>query len=125
MMDVRSRTLPDPDRRVMDRIYKLKKDEIGFHKINQLKQNNKDVKYKIQGTILEVDLIDAIYPNDTTVFYLEFLSQVPLQIRRSGRNNKEGIDYSMAQWFPKIAEYDRQGWQKSSIYCKRVLFSLG
>ena len=72
MMDVRSRTLPDPDRRVMDRIYKLKKDEIGFHKINQLKQNNKDVKYKIQGTILEVDLTDAIYPNDSTVFYLDF-----------------------------------------------------
>ena len=122
MMDVRSRTLPDPDRRVMDRIYKLKKDEIGFHKINQLKQNNKDVKYKIQGTILEVDLIDAVYPNDSTVFYLEFLSQVPLQIRRSGRNNKEGIDYSMAQWFPKIAEYDRQGWH-AHPYIAREFYS--
>ena len=122
MMDVRSRTLPDPDRRVMDRIYKLKEDEIGFHKINQLKQNNKDVKYKIQGTILEVDLIDAIYPNDSSVFYLEFLSQVPSQIRRSGRNNKEGIDYSMAQWFPKIAEYDRQGWH-AHPYIAREFYS--
>ena len=32
MMDVRSRTLPDPDRRVKDRIFLLNKDEIGFKK---------------------------------------------------------------------------------------------
>ncbi|MBT5645325.1 MAG: M1 family metallopeptidase, partial [Polaribacter sp.] len=36
--------------------------------------------------------------------------QVPVQIRRSGRNNKEGVALSMAQWYPKMAEYDFQGW---------------
>jgi hypothetical protein len=41
---------------------------------------------------------------------MEFESQVPIQIRRSGRNNKEGIAYSMTQWYPKLAEYDHQGW---------------
>ena len=34
----------------------------------------------------------------------------PVQIRRSGRNNKEGVALSMAQWYPKMAEYDFQGW---------------
>ena len=38
MMDVRSRSLPDPDRRVMDRISKLNKNEIGFHEINKIQQ---------------------------------------------------------------------------------------
>ncbi len=110
MMDVRSRSLPDPDRRVMDRISKLNEDEIGFHKIKKIQQNGKDLKYHIQGTILEVELIYPLLPNEFTEFYMEYFSQVPVQIRRSGRNNKEGIDYSMAQWFPKIAEYDRKGW---------------
>ena len=41
---------------------------------------------------------------------MKFESQVPIQIRRSGRNNREGIAYSMTQWYPKIAEYDFQGW---------------
>ena len=110
MMDVRSRSLPDPDRRVMDRISKLNEDEIGFHEIKKIQQNGKDLKYYIQGTILEVELIDPLLPDESTQFYMEYFSQVPVQIRRSGRNNKEGIDYSMAQWFPKIAEYDRKGW---------------
>ena len=110
MMDVRSRSLPDPDRRVMDRISKLNEDEIGFHEIKKFQQNGKDLKYHEQGTILEVELIDPLLPDESTEFYMEYFSQVPVQIRRSGRNNKEGIDYSMAQWFPKIAEYDRKGW---------------
>jgi len=110
MMDVRSRSLPDPDRRVMDRIFKLSDSEIGFHEIKKIQQNGKDLKYHVQGTILEVELMDPLLPNESTEFYMEYFSQVPVQIRRSGRNNKEGIDYSMAQWFPKIAEYDRKGW---------------
>ena len=110
MMDVRSRSLPDPDRRVMDRISKLNEDEIGFHEIKKIQQNGKNLKYHVQGTILEVELIDPLLPDESTEFYMEYFSQVPVQIRRSGRNNKEGIDYSMAQWFPKIAEYDRKGW---------------
>jgi len=41
---------------------------------------------------------------------MNFKSQIPVQIRRSGRDNKEGISYSMAQWYPKIAAYDTRGW---------------
>jgi hypothetical protein len=41
---------------------------------------------------------------------MDFEGQIPVQIRRSGRNNKEGVDLSMTQWYPKIAEYDHEGW---------------
>ena len=37
-------------------------------------------------------------------------AQIPLQIRRSGRDNAEGVRFSMTQWYPKMAEYDFQGW---------------
>jgi hypothetical protein len=110
MMDVRSKSLPDPDRRVVDRISKLKDNEIGYQHIQTLKQDGKDLVYKVNGTILEVTLARPILPKGKAVFDMKFESQVPIQIRRSGRNNREGISYSMTQWYPKIAEYDFQGW---------------
>src|SRR5258706_699614 len=110
MMDIRSRTISDPDRRVTDRISKLKEDEIGYQHILTLKQDGKDVVYTVDHTILEVILAKPILPKTKTVIDLKFEAQVPLQIRRSGRDNREGIAYSVAQWFPKMAEYDFQGW---------------
>ena len=110
MMDVRSRNLPDPDRRVMDRISKLKENEIGYQHILSLKQDGKDISFHIEGTVMEVTLVKPMLPKTKAVFEMKFESQVPVQVRRSGRNNREGIAYSMTQWYPKIAEYDFQGW---------------
>ncbi len=110
MMDVRSRTISDPDRRVMDRISKLSEEEIGYQHILSLKQDGKAVTYHVNGTILEVTLAKPILPKTKTTFEMKFEAQVPIQIRRSGRNNREGISYSMTQWYPKLAEYDFQGW---------------
>ena len=70
----------------------------------------KPTKYIVEGTVLEVDLAAPILPNSKTTFVMDFSSQVPNQIRRSGYNNKEGIAFSMAQWYPKMAEYDYKGW---------------
>ncbi len=110
MMDVRSLNIEDPDRRVQDRISKLKDNEIGYQHIHKLSQDGKDIEYKVNGTILEVTLAKPILPNTKTTFDMEFESQVPVQIRRSGRDNREGISYTMTQWYPKMAEYDFQGW---------------
>jgi len=111
MMDVRSRTISDPDRRVGSRIAELKEDEIGYQKVKSLKVNGKKVKFQTVGTILEVDLGKRIIKSGTTVtLEMKFEAQVPSQIRRSGRMNAEGIDYSMSQWYPKLSEYDFQGW---------------
>lgn len=113
MMDVRSRTIADPDRRVGDRISELKPDEIGYLKINNLKQNGKKAKFDIEETILVVTLDKPILPKSKTTFEMEFTAQVPLQIRRSGRDNDEGIAYSMTQWYPKMVEYDYEGWHSN------------
>lgn len=122
-MDVRSRNMPDPDPRVKDRISKLKPDEFGWHKITSLKMDGKDCKFEINETILEVELPRPIQPNSSVVFEMEFNSQIPIQIRRSGRNNADGIDYSMAQWYPKICEYDYQGWH-ANPYVAREFYGV-
>jgi hypothetical protein len=109
-MDVRSRTIKDPDIRVGDRISKLSPSEIGFLHVNDLEQDGRGVAYEEEETILVVELAAPLLPGDSTVFTMAFEGQVPIQIRRSGRNNKEGVDLSMTQWYPKLVEYDRDGW---------------
>lgn len=110
MMDIRSLTIQDPDQRVKDRISKLSPEETGYQHVLSLKQDGKEISHKVSGTILEVWLNEPILPGKNTVFTMTFEGQVPLQVRRSGRDNAEGIDYSMAQWYPKLAEYDLRGW---------------
>ena len=109
-MDVRSRTISDPDSRVGNRISKLAPSEIGYIKPTVLTQDGKTIHYEVVGTVLEVTLNQPILPGESTVLRMEWDAQVPLQIRRSGRNNREGIALSMSQWYPKLAEYDFEGW---------------
>ena len=109
-MDWRARNLPDPDRNMDQLIQALKPDEIGFVQINTLLQDGEVASYKVVGTIMEVSLNKPLLPGKSTVFDMNFLTQVPKIIRRAGRNNAEGIDYSMAQWYPKLCEYDQRGW---------------
>jgi hypothetical protein len=122
MMDVRSRTIEDPDGRVGDRISKLNDSEIGYQKIISLDQDGKPLGFIMEGTVLEVKLAQPLLPGSATVLNMNFQSQVPIQIRRSGRDNEEGIDYSMAQWFPKMAEYDERGWH-SHPYVAREFYA--
>jgi hypothetical protein len=121
-MDARLHSIKDPDARMVNkmkvdgkevkvsRIESLKPDEMGYLKISNFKQDGIDAVAKTVGTILIVDLAKPILPNSKTTFTLDFDGQVPVQIRRSGRNNSEGVELSMAQWYPKMAEFDFEGW---------------
>ena len=110
MMDVRSRTIADPDRRVRDRIFYYDETEIGYQRVDRLTQNGSEAGFTIEGTIMEVHLNEPVAPGESVVFEMDFNAQVPLQTRRSGRDNAEGVRYSMSQWYPKIAAYDEMGW---------------
>ena len=109
-MDILNQNLEDPDKRVKGKIQKLKPKEIGFLKVKSLKQNGQNLNYTVAGTILEVFLTDPIQPNTTVTFTMDFEGQIPKQVRRSGRNSSEGVALSMTQWYPKLAEYDDEGW---------------
>jgi hypothetical protein len=121
-MDARVQSIADPDRRMIiktkvdgkeikeSRIAKLKPNEIGYLKISNFKQDGSIAIAKEVGTILEVTLAKPLLPNEQTTLTLDFDGQVPVQIRRSGRNNVEGVEFSMSQWYPKMAEFDFEGW---------------
>ena len=121
-MDIRLQNISDPDGRMVNnlgtkespeyesRISKLQPNEIGFLKVLSLKQDGQDVKTDEQGTILQVKLAKPLLPGKSTTLDMKFQGQVPVQIRRSGRNNADGVALSMTQWYPKLAEYDFEGW---------------
>lgn len=114
-MDMRLQSIKDPDDRMMtedgkSRITSLTDNEIGFLHASSLLQDGQKVDFNEEGTILIVDLTKPIPPGGKTTFDMMFSGQVPLQIRRSGRNSEEGVALSMSQWYPKLAEYDFEGW---------------
>jgi len=110
MMDVRARTMAGGNNRFGDRISKLNPEETGWIKVASLLQNGKKTTFETNETILEVTLAEPILPNSSTVLEMTWNARVPVQIRRSGRDNREGVAYSMSQWYPKLCEYDYQGW---------------
>jgi hypothetical protein len=113
-MDIRLQTIQDGDKRMMadgkSRIASLASEEQGYLNVLSLTQDGKAVNFNEEETILVVDLAQPIPPAGKTTFDMKFKGQVPLQIRRSGRNSKEGVALSMSQWYPKMAEYDFEGW---------------
>jgi Peptidase family M1 domain len=132
MMDTRSRRQgniqvgrgQDWDPRVKDRIINLKPDEIGYQKILSLKMNGKAQQYTMLETILEVNLDKPILPKTKVVFDMDFEAQVPLQVRRSGRDNPTSkVRYSMSQWYPKLCEYDKEGWHPTP-YVAREFYGV-
>jgi hypothetical protein len=129
-MDMRLQNIADPDKRMVNnigtkenpiyesKISKLKPNEIGYIKVKSLTQDGKALNYDVVDTVLEVTLASPIQPGSKTTFDMVFDAQVPLQIRRNGRNNEEGVALSMAQWYPKIAEYDFEGWHADSYIAR-------
>lgn len=133
MMDARSRrqgsvngpgARSDWDQRVKDRIVNLKPEEIGYQKILFLKMNGRPQSFKVLETILEVKLDKPVPPKSKVVFDMDFEAQVPLQIRRSGRDNPTSkVRYSMTQWYPKMCEYDVDGWHPTP-YVAREFYGV-
>ena len=109
-MSIRVKTGKDKNTRFDIDIDSLRPDEIGYLKVFNLKQDGVTLKNELSETILEVLLSDPLGPGESTRLTLDFEGQVPKLVRRAGRNSAEGVALSMAQWYPKIAEYDYEGW---------------
>jgi hypothetical protein len=135
-MDIRSRELgktmltsrrgdqvPDWDGRVKDRIQKLNPSEIGYQKVSSITINGKAQTLIEHETILEVQLTQLLLPKGSIRMNVQFEAQVPQQVRRSGRDNAEGVRYSMSQWYPKMVEYDYQGWN-TNPYIAREFYGV-
>lgn len=137
MMDYRLSNISDPDARMTNnlgtkekpqyqsRIATLTADQVGYQKVKSLRVNGADATFKTDGTILEVTLPRAIASGETATFEMAWDAQVPEQIRRTGRNSKEGVALSMAQWYPKMAHFDDYGWHLDEYVAREFIAPFG
>ena len=134
-MDANLQTLPDPDGRMAtnigtpqrpiyeSRIAKLNPNEIGYLRVKKLTQDGVPATISHESTILKVTLPTPILPHSRTVLGLDFEGQVPVMIRRAGRNSPDGVALSMAQWYPKMVAYDHKGWHTTE-YLGREFYGV-
>ena len=134
-MDANLQTLPDPDGRMAtnigtpqrpiyeSRIAKLTPDEIGYLRVKKLTQDGVPATISHESTILKVTLPKPILPHSRTVLGLDFEGQVPVMIRRAGRNSPDEVALSMAQWYPKMVAYDHKGWHTTE-YLGREFYGV-
>ena len=109
-MAVRQKNSADKNTRFKVSIDSLTPKQEGYLRVSGLTQNGVLLNPIDSETILEVPLHASIAPGESAIFELAFEGHVPDVIRRAGKNSSEGIAFSMAQWYPKMAEYDREGW---------------
>ena len=109
-MAVRLKNAADKNRRFKIDVDSLTLDQQGYLKVKGLTQDGVLLSPVDSETILEVPLNQPIPPGGSSTFELSFDGHVPDVIRRAGKNSSEGVAFSMAQWYPKMAEYDREGW---------------
>ncbi|MFI5202366.1 MAG: hypothetical protein ACHQNE_08260, partial [Candidatus Kapaibacterium sp.] len=95
---------------VYDRIHKLPESEWGKYWIDRVWVGTQAAKFDITGTIMRVVLYQPLLPGGQVKIELPFREQIPKQIRRSGWMSADGVEYSMSQWYPKVCEYDFEGW---------------
>lgn len=110
MMDVRSRNIADPDRRVGDRIVNLPEEEWGWIRVTEARVGKTEAPFKTEGTIGWLSLPKPLASGKKVRIQLTWEAQVPRQVRRSGWMNAQGVEYSMTQWYPRVCEYDHHGW---------------
>ena len=109
-MAVRLKNAADKNRRFKVDIDSQTIEQQGFLRVKNLTQNGTLVQTEEAETILEVTLNEPLLPGESTILELNFEGQVPDVVRRAGKNSAEGVALSMAQWYPKMAEYDVEGW---------------
>ena len=113
----------DYDRRFQMRMADMTPAEEGWCHVTDVRLNGKPVAFTEHETVLEIKLEKALLPKQTVSFTTSFNAQIPKMCRRSGRDSKQNIRYSIAQWYPKVAEYDAQGWNADD-YVAREFYGV-
>src|SRR5690625_7563920 len=97
-MDHRLRNIADPDSRMVtkgadgkpkSRIAELSSEDIGFHKIQYIRQNDQDLTFDVSGTIITVHLAEVLKSGQQAVIDMECKYQITQIIRRVDKHTTE------------------------------------
>ncbi len=122
-LEQNSRYSSDDSRSMSEKLLSLPKEDWGDVQINWLLQDGKPLSFKIEETILEVVLNKPIKSGESSVLEMEFFIQTPAMVRRSGKNSEDNVAFSMSQWYPKLCQYDEEGWH-ANPYIGREFYGV-
>ncbi len=88
-----------PDQHAFER---LKRVQIGGRPVNPVYPGAPD------STVVGISLPAALAPGDSTSVMLDWDARLSTRPRRQGRRDRH---FDFAQWYPRIAVFDRDGWQ--------------
>jgi len=122
-LEQNSRYSNDDSRSMSKNILMLDEKDWGDVKINWMLQDGEPVEFNVEETILEVNLAKPIGAGKSTTLEMDFFIQTPAMIRRSGKNSEDNVAFSMSQWYPKLCQYDDEGWH-ANPYIGREFYGV-
>ncbi len=90
-----------------------KPEDFGWMEIDSVSADGAPAKVAMDETIARVDLPRPLAPGDSVSLRLHFVVQIPKQFDRLGHRGEE---YSISQWYPKVAVYDLKGWHPDPFH---------
>lgn len=98
------------------RFQDLGPDDHGFERVQSVSVGGTEVSPVFpltpDSTVMAVPLPQPIAPGGSTTVTIDWQARTSTLPRRQGRR---GRHYDFAQWYPRIATYDRGGWQIRSL----------
>ncbi len=121
MMHERAKALGDFA--LANKMDNYRKSDWGNYIFSEVTVDGTSARFEVTGTVMKVTLSKPLAPKQRVTIAMPFFEQIPLQTRRSGWMNNDSIKYSMCQWYPKICEYDREGWHHEE-YISREFYGV-
>ena len=94
------------------RFQDLGPDDHAYERVRSITVGTRPVRPIFPGspdsTVMAVPLPSPLHPNQSISITIDWDARLSTLARRQGRN---GQHYDFAQWYPRIAVYDRGGWQ--------------
>ena len=122
-LEQNSRYSTDDSRTMSKNILMLDENDWGDVQIKWVLQDGKPLEFKVEETILDVALERPVKSGESTTLEMEFYVQTPAMIRRSGKKSEDGVAFSMSQWYPKLCQYDDEGWH-ANPYIGREFYGI-
>ena len=122
-LEQNSRYSTDDSRTMSKNILMLDENDWGDVQIKWMLQDGKPLEFKVEETILDVALERPVKSGESTTLEMQFYVQTPAMIRRSGKKSEDGVAFSMSQWYPKLCQYDDEGWH-ANPYIGREFYGI-